>query len=236
MRTVLIIVGIIACVVTGVVILKTLRYYSGGELAQVDAEIRARKTSSKTEKTIRPKKKKTKKSIAEGTSTRKSSSRIARRKKPQPLDLNEFYRNIELTSIQKDYAESLVATLDDQYAKMQDELIKLRKECEQKLLSFIDESKQKSLSASDYKNIPLDKLYKEIITPNLDPEKRQEAEAIYQEFVKTRNEIRQKQRESKKLTTRMLLSLLTPEQKQVFRREHPGKKTLPKETQISPTP
>ncbi|MCD6385726.1 hypothetical protein J7M23_08105 [Candidatus Sumerlaeota bacterium] len=176
MKTVLIVIGILACIVTGVVILKTLQYYSGSDISREIEAMRGEKKSSL-------KREKKRRSLKRRKETLPSEKRT-RRKEIHPIDLNKFYGSIELSDFQKEYAKSVVATLEEQYTRFRQELSTLRKETEQKLLGCVDKTKQRSLSASVVRNLPLDKVYKEFIIPNLDPEKERRLSQYISNFLR----------------------------------------------------
>ncbi len=230
MRTGILVIALIVCVVTGAILLKTIGYYKGGDLARKVEEMRSQqKGASKAQKVARSEKAPKRKTMAQRTSTRSASDRKARSaKRAKPIELDKFYGKIELTSLQKSFAEKVVAELEEQHAQLYQKLSKLRKEGEEQLWSCLDKTKQKTISLDDFRKIPINKVYEGKIVPNIEPRRLEEAEAIYQQFLAKRKEINKSLQQSKKLATRMLLALLTPEQRKIFRREHPPKESSEK--------
>jgi hypothetical protein len=216
MRKALLVIAVIVCVVTGAILLKTLGYYRGGDLARKVEEIRAQRAG--------PSEAPKRKTIAQRTSTKSAKQRSAQSpKRAKPIELDKFYGKIELMSLQKSFAEQVVAELEEQHAQLYQEVAKLRKEVEQQLWSCLDKAKQKTMSLGDLRKIPINKMYEGKIVPNIEPRRKQEAETIYKQFLAQRKEINKSLQQSKRLATRMLFSLLTPEQKKIYRLEHPPK-------------
>ncbi len=238
MRTGILVIALVVCVVTGAILLKTLGYYKGGDLARKVEEMRSqREGPSKAQKVTGSEKAPKRKTIAQRTSTKSASERKTRpAKRAKPIDLDKFYGKIELTSLQKSFAENVVAELEEQHAQLYRDLSKLRKEAEQQLWNCLDKTKQATISLNDLRKIPINKVYDGKIVPNIEPRRKHEAEAIYQEFLAKRKEINQSLRQSKKLATSMLFALLTPEQKKIYRRDHPPKRSSEKKGLATLTP
>ncbi len=238
MRKGILVIALIVCVVTGAVLLKTLGYYKGGDLARKVEEMRSqREGPSKAQKVVRSEKVPKRKTIAQRTSSKSATERKARfLNRAKPIELDKFYGKIELTSLQKSFAEQVVAELEEQQVQLYQEVSKLRKGAEQQLWSCLDKAKQEAISLDDFRKIPINKVYGGKIVPNIQPRRKQEAEGIYQGFLAKRKEINKSLQQSRKIATRMLLALLTPEQKKIYRREHPSKESSEKKDLATSTP
>lgn len=238
MRKGIFVIALIVCVVTGAILLKTLGYYKGGNLARKVEEMRSQqKGASKAQKVARSEKAPKRKTIAQRTSSKSASDRKARfLKRAEPIELGKFYGKIELTSLQKSFAEKAVAELEEQQAQLYQELAKLRKETEQQLWNCLDRAKKQTISLDDFRKISINKVYEGKIVPNIEPRRKQEAEVIYQEFLAKRKEVYKSLQQSLKIATRMLFALLTPEQKKIYRLEHPPKRSSEKKGLVTSTP
>ncbi len=233
MRKGILVIAIIVCVVTGAILLKTLGYYKGRGLARKVEEMRSqREGASKAQKVARSEKSPKRKTSAQKTSTKIASERKAR----FLIELDKFYDKIELTSLQKSFAEKAVAELEEQHAQLYQELAKLRKETEQQLWNCLDRAKKQTISLDDFSKIPINKVYEGRIVPNIEPRRKQEAEVIYQEFLTKRKEVYKSLQQSRRIATSMLFGLLTPEQKKIYRLEHPPKRSSEKKGLTTSTP
>lgn len=238
MRKGILVIAIIVCVVTGAILLRTIGYYKGGDLARKVEEMRSQqKGASKAQKVARSEKVPKRKTIAQRTSTKIASERKARfLKRAEPIELDKFYGKIELTSLQKSFAEKVVAELEEQHAQLYQELSTLRKETEQQLWNCLDRAKKQTISLDDFRKIPINKVYEGRIVPNIEPRRKQEAEVIYQQFLAKRKEINKSLQQSRRIATSMLFGLLTPEQKKIYRLEHPPKRSSEKKGLATSTP
>jgi hypothetical protein len=185
--------------ISGILVIKSVRYYQGADLQkQVDAmRLREQKKT--------------------GTPVVKRTARTLK-----AVNLREFYGRIELTEQQRSYAETTVTEFNSQMAEYQNQLNELKKETVQSFLNTIGGIAKAGVKESALTRINIKQWFEKIQQrDDISQLQKIELERKHQDYQDKVKEIQQAQRRTKKIYTSALIALLTPEQQQVYRQEHP---------------
>ncbi len=220
MRKLKLAIAIVICIAAGVIIGNTIHYYNGGALARDVQQMRSPKKlklnqGEKQKRKTHPRKK-----------TAKGHRIINRRLKP--INLDDFYRNIELSPIQRTYAQKVIEIYEEYQTPLRQEFLTLRENTKRNLVDCLSETKKVKGAMSGFRKSSLEKLYQEKILPNVLPEEQNQAESIYQQYLAKSSEIKKSLKKSRQLAVKMLLSLLTREQRKIYHQEHPRKTSAKK--------
>ena len=90
-------------------------------------------------------------------------------------------------------------------------------------------------TAPKLKKMPIRRFYQAEILPYLPAGEKNRAESIYQQYLTKSSEIKKSLKASRQIAVRMLLSLLSREQRKIYYKEHP-RRTPAKKVKGTPPP
>jgi hypothetical protein len=155
------------------------------------------------------------------------------------VNLQEFYGTIELTALQRSYAETTVAEFNSQIAELQKQINELRKETSQSFLNTIGGIAKSGVKESELNRINIKQWYEKLQQrDDITPQQKSELENIFNQHQAKLKPIQQTQRQTKKTYTTALIALLTPVQQKQYLIEHPpatAKDTTQSGIPIKPT-